>query len=48
MTEDQLKELLRSLWYREISADEAFDLLELEMESPNEDSKEYWIRIVNS
>lgn len=48
MTEEQLKELLRDIWNRELSADEAWEIIDGEREAPSEYSKEYWLPINNS
>lgn len=45
MTEEELKELLRDIWNRELSADEAWEIIEGEREAPSEYSKEYWLPI---
>ena len=48
MTEEQLKELLRDVWHRELSAGDAWEIIDGEREAPSEYSKEYWLPIKNS
>jgi hypothetical protein len=48
MTEEQLKELLRDVWNQELSADDAWEIIDREREAPDVYSKEYWLPIKNS
>lgn len=48
MTEEQLHKLLNDVWHREISADEAWEIIDGEREAPSEYSKEFWLPIKNS
>jgi hypothetical protein len=43
MTTDELKDILRQVWYRELSADEAWDLIDNDRERPQEYSRDYWL-----
>ena len=48
MTVEQLQKLLNDLWHREISADEAWEMIDADREAPSEYSKEYWLPIKES
>lgn len=45
MTSDKLYELLRQVWTRELSVDDAWEIIDLERERPDDYSKEYWLPI---
>ena len=43
MTTEQLQKMLHAVWNREMSADEAWDLIDQDRERPDDYSKEYWL-----
>jgi hypothetical protein len=43
MTTEQLQKMLQAVWNREMSADEAWDLIDQDRERPDDYSKEYWL-----
>ena len=43
MTTNQLQEILKAVWNRDMSADEAWRVIDQDRERPDDYSKEYWL-----
>ena len=43
MTEEKFIEILKDVWARELSVDEAWEIIDSDRERPDEYSKEYWL-----